>query len=168
MKNFILIVLALVIATGLFAQAPSKKEVETKIDKVTIFLNGAQVSRKANIHLVKGKTEYVLKGLSPYMSPQSLQVKIGADVTILSVVHQINHLVEQQKKQDIEELETKKQALADQITQDSSLFAVYNEEEIMLGKNQQVSGLNTGLKVADLREAIDFQRSRMIEVKNKE
>ncbi|MDP4188974.1 MAG: mucoidy inhibitor MuiA family protein, partial [Bacteroidota bacterium] len=168
MKNFILIVLTLVIATGLFAQAPSKKEVETKIDKVTIFLNGAQVSRKANIHLVKGKTEYVLKGLSPYMSPQSLQVKIGADVTILSVVHQINHLVEQQKKQDIEELETKKQALADQITQDSSLFAVYNQEEIMLGKNQQVSGLNTGLKVADLREAIDFQRSRMIEVKNKE
>lgn len=168
MRRLILMLCISVLATGLFAQVFSKKDVETRIDKVTIFLNGAQVSRKANIHLVKGKTEYVLKGLSPYMTPQSLQVKIGADVTILSVVHQINHLVEQQKGHEIEELEIKKQALADQITQDSSLLAVYNQEEVMLGKNQQVSGLNTGLKVADLREAIDFQRSRMIEVKNKE
>lgn len=168
MRRLILMLCISVLVTGLSAQVSSKKEVETRIDKVTIFLNGAQISRKANIHLMKGKTEYVIKGLSPYMSPQSLQVKIGADVTILSVVHQINHLIEQQKQHDIEELETKKQALADQITQDSSLLAVYSQEEIMLGKNQQVSGLNTGLKVADLREAIDFQRSRMIEVKNKE
>jgi len=41
---------------------------------------------------------------------------------------------------------------------------VYKNEEAMLLKNQAIGGANTGIKTADLKEAIDFQRSRLSEV----
>jgi hypothetical protein len=41
------------------------------------------------------------------------------------------------------------------------MLAVYKNEKAMLERNQAIGGQNTGLKTADLREAVDFQRQRL-------
>ena len=45
---------------------------------------------------------------------------------------------------------------------------VYKQEENLLIKNQQVGGANNGLKAVDLKDAADFQRSRLTDVYQKQ
>ncbi|RYY58139.1 MAG: mucoidy inhibitor MuiA family protein, partial [Chitinophagaceae bacterium] len=165
MKQLLLILLGL--ATQLSSSAQSKKLTDTKIDKVTVFLEGAQVQRSARVSLTAGKQEIVFHDISPEIDKQSIQVKADGNITIVSVIHQPDHLREQKKQQEITDLETALEVNAEKIETQKNIIAVFRQEETMLLKNQQVSGANTGLKTADLKEAVDFQRTRLTEVYQK-
>lgn len=141
--------------------------ISTKIEKVTVFLNGAQVNRKGQISLNAGKQELVFKGISPKISPQSIQVKLEGENTLLSVVHQLNHIEEQNKRTEIDILEKQQTLKMEKIVEEKAMLSVYAQEEAMLNKNQDIKGEQTGLKTADLREALDFHRQRLTELKMK-
>src|SRR4026207_450707 len=95
----IITLLAIVICCQLPAQ--TKKNLESKIDKVTVFLEGAQVQRSAKTSLSAGKMELVFTNISPSIEKQSIQVKADGNITVLSVIHQQNFLKEQQKQEEI-------------------------------------------------------------------
>src|SRR5687768_8355058 len=96
--------IGLVLCFQLSAQS-SKKNIESKIEKVTVFLQGAQVQRSAKTVLSNGKQELVFTNISPAIDKQSIQVKADGNVTVLSVIHQQNHLKEQQKQEEIKDIE---------------------------------------------------------------
>lgn len=148
--------------------AQTKKIVESKIDKVTVFLEGAQTQRSAKVNLTLGKYELVFAAISPSIDAQSIQVKAEGPVTVLSVIHQQNFMKEQQKQEEIKELETQKEALQEKIGLQRNILNVFKQEEALLVKNQQIGGANTGLKAVDLKEAADFQRNRLTEVYQKQ
>lgn len=148
--------------------AQTKKNVESKIDKVTVFLEGAQTQRSAKVSLTPGKFELVFSAISPSIDVQSIQVKAEGQVTVLSVIHQQNFMKEQQKQEEIKELETQKESLQEKIALQRNILNVFKQEEALLVKNQQIGGANTGLKAVDLKEAADFQRNRLTEVYQKQ
>lgn len=158
------------LACLLFLQvnAQTKKNVESKIDKVTVFLEGAQTQRSAKLNLTAGKYELVFSSISPSIDVQSIQVKAEGQVTVLSVIHQQNFMKEQQKQEEIKELETQKEGLLEKIALQRNILSVFKQEEALLVKNQQIGGANTGLKAVDLKEAADFQRNRLTEVYQKQ
>lgn len=157
--------LALLIAMTSNLWAQTKQQVVTStIEKVTVFTSGAQVFRKVKKTLPQGKTELVFSGISPNIDKQSIQVKGEGNFTILSVIHQTNYLNEQKRRQETALLEIQKQNLNNRIKADKSLLAVFKNEESMLLKNQEIKGSNTGIKTSDLKEAVDFHRSRLSEV----
>ena len=53
----------------------TKKNIDSKIEKVTVFLEGAQVQRSAKTNLTPGKYELVFTNISPSIDKQSIQVK---------------------------------------------------------------------------------------------
>lgn len=148
--------------------AQTKKNIETKIEKVTVFLEGAQVQRNAKVNLAAGKYELVFTNISPAIDKQSIQVKADNSVTVLSVIHQQNHLKEQQKQEEIKDIETLKEAQQEKIALQKNILNVFKQEETMLVKNQQIGGANNGLKATDLKDAADFQRNRLTEVYQKQ
>ncbi len=148
--------------------AQTKKNVDSKIEKVTVFLEGAQVQRSAKTSLSAGKFELVFNNISPSIDKQSIQVKADGNITVLSVIHQQNFLKEQQKQDEIKEIETQKEAQVEKIALQRNILNVYKQEETMLIKNQQIGGANNGLKAVDLKEAADFQRNRLTEVYQKQ
>ena len=161
----------LLISIALFAVASaqeSKKPVDSKIDNVTVFLNGAQVSRKATVQIPKGTTDLVFHDVSTAVNSQSIQVTTDFDITVLSVNHQINYIEEQSKREEITKLDTQLKALKEKLNYQMAMLQVFQQEENMLIKNQAIGGSNVLLKAADLKEAMDFQRARMTEVKNKQ
>ncbi len=162
------LLLLLVCMAMLKINAQTKKTVESKIDKVTVFLEGAQTQRSAKVNLTAGKFELVFNNISPAIDVQSIQVKAEGNITVLSVIHQQNHLKEQQKQTEISEIETQKESLLEKIALQRNILNVFKQEETMLVKNQQIGGANNGLKAADLKEAADFQRSRLTEVYQKQ
>lgn len=162
----ILALLAIIICSQL--QAQTKKTIDSKIDKVTVFLEGAQVQRSAKTNLTAGKYELVFTNISPSLDKQSIQVKADDNITVLSVIHQQNFMKEQQKQEEIKEIEAQKEAQVEKIALQRNIMNVYKQEETMLIKNQQIGGANNGLKAVDLKDAADFQRSRLTEVYQKQ
>lgn len=152
----------------LFAQ--DSKEIDSKINEVTVFLNGAEVKRNANISVNKGTNEYKFTGLSPYVQPNSIQVKANNKaLTIVSVNHEINYLdranVAKSPKvkminDSIEQLEFKLQIR-------QSYERVYNEEKSLLLTNKKMGGANTGVDIEDLMDAADFYRERLANIETK-
>jgi hypothetical protein len=79
------------------AQNPSKN-VDSHVVKVTVFPEGAQVTRIGHSFVPSGKTELIFTGISPYADASSIQVEGAGAFTILSVSPQPNKLKEQKKK----------------------------------------------------------------------
>ena len=159
------------ISIALFSVASAqevKKQVDSKIDNVTVFLNGAQVSRTATVQVPKGTIDLVFHDVSTAVNPQSIQVTSDFAVTVLAVNHQINYIEEQSKREEITKLDTQLKGLTDKLNFEKAMLQVFQQEENMLIKNQAIGGNNVLLKALDLKEAMDFQRARMTEVKNKQ
>lgn len=166
MTKFFTIGMLCLCSTVLFAQKENKP-INSKIEKVTVFLQGAQIERSAKQTLIPGKYNIVFNDISPLIDKQSIQLKAEGKITVLSVTHQLNYLKEQQVEGSIKDLETQKEQLLEKINLESQMKSVYAQEEAMIIKNQSIKGDNTTLKVAELKEAVDFQRARLTELYQK-
>ena len=60
MKKIFAILVSILIATNTFAE--DEKIVKSKIEKVTVYSQGAQVYRKASYSINKGVTEIIIDG----------------------------------------------------------------------------------------------------------
>jgi hypothetical protein len=143
-------------------------KVTSKIERVTLFLNNAQITRTAAATIPSGTSILVFENISPGIDVQSIQVKASGDFTILSVKHELNFLNEQITQKKVEELRLQQKSLKDKLALQNGLLAINQEEYNMLVKNQVVSGQNTNLDVLKLKQALDFQTIRLTENKKKE
>jgi len=158
----------LLVITGMAANAEDGQKVVSKVQKVTVFLNGAQVTRTAMVNVSAGTSQLIFGEISPGIDVQSIQVHAGGEFTILSVKHELDFLNEQAKQQQVEQLKSAQKAIRDKIALQSSLISIYQAEENMIAKNQVVSGESTGLDVAKLKQALDFQTERLTGLKEKQ
>ncbi|MBB3055573.1 DUF4139 domain-containing protein [Mucilaginibacter gotjawali] len=163
-----LLMAVLLVITGIAANAEDGQKVVSKVQKVTVFLNGAQVTRTAMVNVSAGTSHLIFGEISPGIDVQSIQVHAGGAFTILSVKHELDFLNEQAKQQHVEELRAAQKAIRDKISLQNSLILIYQAEENMIAKNQVVSGDNTGLDVAKLKQALDFQTERLTTLKEKQ
>lgn len=67
------------------ASAAEPIPIETAPERVTLFIDGAQVTRKGQVDLPAGNTVLLFKGLSPYLDDKSVQVSARGAFTITSV-----------------------------------------------------------------------------------
>jgi uncharacterized protein (TIGR02231 family) len=158
------IILFCLIANLSLGQSAKEQIADSKIEKVTVFLSGAQVNRTAKVLVSAGKTELRFNHITPNLDVNSIQVKSEGDVAIQSVTHEKDFLGAKPNIAEVSKLEAQRETIQDKIALDKSLLTVYKREEEMLIKNQLIVGQNTGLKAMDLKESVDFQRIRMTEV----
>ncbi len=82
MKN-ILISILLVASTSVVLGAKIEKKIPSKINSVTVYLNGAQVQRKGRVSLKKGINKLIFQDVSPFLNPKTIQVSGLGDYIIL-------------------------------------------------------------------------------------
>ncbi len=169
-KNSLALLLCAVFALPL--TAGDGIEVPSAIKDVTVFLQGAQVSRQANgVDIPSGNSTLRFVGLTAGLNPASIQLRADGNFTVLSVVHTINSGQEPPKEADVKALEAKIKALDEKIRAASDLRQVYLEEESMLKANLVraggMSGNDNAVTAAQVREAADLYRARLIEIKQK-
>lgn len=165
MRNFLPVLITLFLAINGYSQKDNQT-ISSKIEKVTVFLQGAQVERTAQQSIKAGKYNLVFDGISPKVNKQSIQLKADGKLTILSVTHQVNFLKEQQVQDEIKQLEAQKEQWLDKIAMEKNMRNVYSQEEKMILANQSIKGDAT-LRAAELKEAADFQRQRLTEIYQK-
>lgn len=151
----------LLLPTFGIAQPSGEKPVSTQIRNVTVFLDGAQLTRTGQASVPDGKTTLLFKGLSPFIDPQSIQVKLTGNITIMSVNHQIDFLSERAKSGLSRRIETVSDSLAYQRAQRSVLA----DEEKMLMENKAIGGNQTGYQLTDLKAISAYYASRLREIR---
>lgn len=166
MKSLIL-VLGLFIFNHSFSQE-TVKEVDTKINDVTVFIDGAQVNRSGKTNLSDGSQQVIFKNLPTVINPMSVQVTGKGNFTILSVQYQINYLKEQEITPRIKQLNDSLEILNERLTQESNNLYVYNSEESLILANKNIGGANSGVSMTALKEAADYYRVRLLDIKNKQ
>lgn len=151
--------------------AGNVKTVSSKIDHVIVFLDGAQVFRKAKISIPKGISTIVFDSLSSKMNPSSIQVTGQGNYTILEVkyeihypgpdapktlptkiIHEIHFLEDSIETANylLEELVMNKQAL--------------EQEKLLLAANKIIRGEGHSDTMPVLREAMAYYRQQMKDI----
>jgi uncharacterized protein (TIGR02231 family) len=166
MKKFLLFFAFLVSALA-FAQKPIF--VAAKVKAVTVYFNSAEISQTTTAFLPKGTTEIVIKNVSDYVNENTIQIAAPASVTILSTQFTNNYISEY----DIDERNPAIKKVRDSINlvkkelqrvNNSSLSETKTIE--LLDKNQQISGVNSGLNVAELAKMVDYYKLKRTEASN--
>lgn len=141
-------------------------DTESKISKVTVFLSGAQIERKARVSLKPGEQTIRLSRLSHRIDPKSIQVKLDGEGIVLSVSHEKNFLEEGDKDDKVEALYGKRKRYNRFIQRNESYRETLNEEKNMLLANKKIGGTQELLDAETLRDATTFFRERLQEINN--
>jgi uncharacterized protein (TIGR02231 family) len=64
-------------------------EVKSKIKNVIVYQQGAQIKRTGDYSIKKGVTELKIRGISPYIDPNTLQINATGNIVILDSKHSI-------------------------------------------------------------------------------
>lgn len=162
-------ILLLVLLCGpIWSQTVSEKSVKTKVDEVTVFLDGAQIVRKKAVDLPKGETLLKFTDLSPFIEAKSVQVKAEGNLMVLSVNHQQNYLEEMEKSDELTYLEKQLKILEDNIELENTHLAIIKEELSFLQENRAIGGKNEQVSVSGLQQASEFYGRKLTSLKMKE
>lgn len=167
MKNTWYLTLIL-ICTTLFANAANQhKDLPTSIQSVTVYTQGAEVTRKGAIQLTKGVHELKIPELSQYFNANSIQVGGTGDITILAVNTGFDYLRNRPMPEHIKQLKDSLEWSNGKIREFNYQSEVFDHEKKLILANQQVASETSGVTADKLRELADFYRQRLLEINTK-
>lgn len=165
-KKTILSVFLLVSAIAL-AQKPIFTT--AKVKAATVYFNAAEISQTANINLPLGTSEIVIKNVAVDLNENSVQIGAPASLTVLSVQFTNDYVSEYEMDLKSPALKKVKDSI---ILVQKELLKVNNAKNAeiktmtLLDKNQQVSGVNSGLSVLELMKMVDYYKIKQNEIAN--
>ncbi|MBD0830614.1 DUF4139 domain-containing protein [Aestuariibaculum sediminum] len=167
LKHFIL--LCFLIAWNYnFAQELQEISLKSEVSAVTVFIEGAQITREKSVDLKPGITNIKFTNLSPFIKGKSVQVKATGNVTVLGVNHQQNYIDELKKSDEVIALETRAEELQDKIKIENTHLEIISEDIKFLTENRQIGGKNETLTVTDLKTTSDFYSSKLTSLRLEE
>ena len=159
--------LLLSICAAAVAPASGQTKVKTSVEKVTLFIDGAQVTRTKQIDLPAGNSTLVFMGLSPYLDDKSMQVAAKGRFTVTAVNRLFNHTdsLERSARQKALEQELARIRLEQQ--QQKAAREVIDAETDLLKVNCSVGNRNAATPLAAIKELNEYYASRMQELKRR-
>jgi len=161
MKTLFLSLILLCALSTLHAQ--SGLTVDSKIEHVTVYRQGAEVTRTATVKLPAGETQLLFKKLPFQLQEESLQLKIDQSVTVVSIAQEVNYLNEEGADSLATALQEEQLALRDSLQALSNRSQVYVRERDLLLANQSLGG-NDGVAVEELERAAVLYRNRLLDI----
>ena len=164
MKRILLLLLGLSAAISSIA-GPQK--VKTSVEKVTLFIDGAQVTRTKQIDIPAGNSTVVFTGLSPYLDAKSMQVAAKGKFTVTAVNRLFNHTDSLERSIRQQALEQELANIRQQQQKQQAAREVIDAETDLLKVNCSVGNRNVATPLAAIRELNEYYASRMQELKRR-
>ncbi|MBI5009384.1 MAG: DUF4140 domain-containing protein, partial [Bacteroidia bacterium] len=163
MKRFYFILSGILFAC-LSVNGQSEKEIKAEIKHVTVFPDRAQIDHETQVNIAAGKAVLKLSSLSPYIDPQSVQVKGFGEFTILSVNHQNNYMQNLEESPEIKTLRGQLDALLLKVEDEKAAITVLKEKETFLIVNRAILVKETTFSVEQLKSLMELYTSNMDQV----
>lgn len=137
----------------------------SKINDVTVYLNGAEINRKASVALKPGTSEFTFNGLSPYIQESSIQISGLQKASILSINYGIYYLSKQKQNDSIAALQKALKDLDAKIQYHYDLIFGYNEELSLIQNNKRLGNETQVVSLEKLKTFAAYYRTRITELK---
>jgi len=160
MKKIIILSLFLVPFFAI-ASAESAKDIKATLKHVTVYPDRAQMTHDAVVEIPAGKSVLKLGALSPYVDPQSIQVKGSGDFMIVSVNYQNNYLENLEDLPEIKDIRNQIEALKLKVEDEQAAIGVLKEKEAFLVANRAVLDKKTTLSIDQLKSVMDLYTTNM-------
>jgi len=140
-----------------------------KVKAATVYFNAAEISQTTNVNLPLGTSEIVIKNVAIDLNENSVQIGAPATVTVLSVQFTNDYVSEYEMDLKSPVLKRVKDSI---ILVQKEILKVGNAKNsetktlALLDKNQQVSGVNSGLNVMELMKMVDYYKAKQTEIAN--
>ncbi|HEX8269309.1 MAG TPA: DUF4139 domain-containing protein [Flavobacterium sp.] len=158
MRKFILSIFVLTASISL-AQKPVFTT--AKVKSATVYFNAAELSSTASVNLPAGTSEIVIKNVANNLNESTVRIGAPSTLTVMSVQFTNNYISEY----DIDENSPAIRKVRDSIRIVQKDINKIQIEKVSLSKtvdlldqNRQVSGINTGLSVAELIKMVDYYK----------
>lgn len=163
MRKFI-ILLILSSAAFQYLSADTEKDIKAPLKNVTVYPDRAQLTHEGSVEIPAGTTLLKLGGLSPFIDPQSIQVKGFGSLTILSVNHQNNYLENLEELPEIKNIRNQIETLQLKIEDEKAAISVLKEKEAFLVANRGILVKETSFSVEQLKSVMDLYTNNMDQV----
>jgi hypothetical protein len=154
MKLLKIILVLLLISQLALGQTP----IESKIQSIEVYTQGAEINRSADLKLKKGKNEFKFHSLSSDLDPKTIQID-GLGFTILSVRHEIDFIGNENGSERTATLLIRKHLLLDSIKKIELSLGILEKESTLLNQNQKIIG-DQGIQNQDFRSAVAYFSER--------
>lgn len=153
---------------GFAANAKEKETlISSEIEKVTVFQQGAQVTRTGKGTVPTGTSLLVFGKLNPSLNGAQIRFNGKGDFTVLSTSYRYKTDTiagwDVAKKQS--DYYVQRAKLQEEITREQGWLSIYDREEQMLQANQIFGSKEDGIAIAKLKEAAEFIRERFMDIR---
>lgn len=138
----------------------------SKIKEVTVYLNGAQVTRSAQLMLLPSTNEFTFKGLSPKIDENSIQISGLKSASILALQFNIDYLSPLEDHPQITELQKAIHGHEHQIALLKNNISGLEEEKKVISANRVIGGNDTALDVNRIMQISSYYRERITAIEN--
>lgn len=159
--------LLLSICAAAAAPVSGQTKVKTSVEKVTLFIDGAQVTRTKQVDIPAGNSTLVFTGLSPYLDDKSLQVAAKGRFTVTAVNRLFNHTDSLERSARQQALEQELANIRQQQKKQQAAREVIDAESDLLKVNCSVGNRNAATPLAAIKELNEYYASRMEELKRR-
>lgn len=162
-----LLLLCLFFQTFIYAQKPIFTT--AKVKSATVYFNGAELSQSATLNLPAGNSEIVIKNVANYINESTIQIGAPSSVTVMSVQFTNNYISEYEIDENspaIKKVRDSIEWVQKDITKIQIEKGSYTKTIELLDRNQQVSGANSGLNVAELIKMVEYYKTKRSELSN--
>jgi len=158
------------------ANANEPRKVSSGIDKVTVFLQGAQVVRSGKVNVPAGTTDLIFEGVSPNLNTNSLQAGGQGNFVIMSVRYHTQYTPPGTKKSDavpetlkrkIELTQDSLQSLDMEIELVNYTLQAWTTEKNMLERNKLITGEGKTDSLTLFMQAMEYYRKKIHEINQK-
>ncbi|UTN05130.1 DUF4139 domain-containing protein [Flavobacterium bizetiae] len=162
-------VTSLLLLLGIFAFAQKPIFTTAKVKAATVYFNAAEISQTATANLPAGTSEIIVKNVAVNLNENSIQIGSPSTVTVLSVQFTNNYISEYDADTKSPELKRVRDSIVivqKEIQKVNNTINSENKTIQLLDKNQQISGVNSGLNVTELIKMVDYYKNKQIEIAN--
>ncbi len=166
MKSTLSVLFILFLFVSESLKAEEFKEVNSELSAVTVFRQGATLTHKAEVKLVKGVNNLSIINIGDYVNEQSIRVQSDKEITLLSVKLGTNFLENNDKSKEQKKLEDSLEKVGKEISRQQNRKNVLGEEENMLRENRKLTGDGNQITVTEIRQMAEYYSARVTEIRN--
>ena len=153
-------ILAVIMLFSLFVKAQNINNASAKVEKVTVYLYGAEVKAQTSLNLKKGRGMFEIKCISPQAVANSVQISNKQNVDILSI-SVVDYYQDAAKEfPEIKRMNDSVKFINAKIIKYVNQKSSFASEMEYLNNNISIGGANSGVNIADLKIASTYYRER--------
>jgi len=157
----LLITLFLTFSSFTVTDPPADKIVHSEIEKATVFLSGAQITRTARVDLRAGLNQIIFTELSSSLNEKSVTISADKQITLLSLHKQRADL---KSTATLDSLRNVLGNIDTQLKMRTAEKKVLDYELSILLENKNLKGNNEKISASEIRQAMEYFREKLTEI----